>query len=275
MIVGIDIGGSTTDAVILDNGQIHVVTIEANDPVAAAAGALGKLVEVCGISLGKLSRVAATGAGSRVLSDSLFGLPITKVNEFDAIGIGGTSLANKENALVVSLGTGTAIVSVTGDKITHVSGTGLGGGTLRGLSRHMLGVSSLQTLESMAERGDLSRVDLTVRDIAGGAIGDLPPGTTAANFGKVAADATSDDKALAIMNMIVEVIGVLAIASARACDQSDIVLTGKLTRIFRFMQNRRKLESVFGRGMMIPEHADYATAIGAARTALKPPNHAP
>ena len=45
MIVGIDIGGSTTDAVILDNGQIHVVTIEANDPVAAAAGALGKLVE--------------------------------------------------------------------------------------------------------------------------------------------------------------------------------------------------------------------------------------
>src|SRR5216683_1129720 len=45
MIVGIDIGGSTTDAVILDNGGVHVVTIEANDPVAAAAGALGKLVE--------------------------------------------------------------------------------------------------------------------------------------------------------------------------------------------------------------------------------------
>ena len=44
MIVGIDIGGSTTDAVILENGGIHVVTIEANDPVAAAAGALGKLV---------------------------------------------------------------------------------------------------------------------------------------------------------------------------------------------------------------------------------------
>ena len=45
MIVGIDIGGSTTDAVILENGSIRVVTIEANDPVAAAAGALGKIVE--------------------------------------------------------------------------------------------------------------------------------------------------------------------------------------------------------------------------------------
>jgi type II pantothenate kinase len=271
MIVGIDIGGSTTDAVILDNGNIHVVTIEANDPVAAAAGALGKLIEVCGIPLEKLSRVAATGAGSRVLSESLFGLPVTKVNEFDAIGIGGTSLAGKENALVVSLGTGTAMVSVTGDKITHVSGTGLGGGTLRGLSRHMLGVSSLQTLEAMAERGDLSRVDLTVRDIAGGAIGDLPPGTTAANFGKFAADATSDDKALAIMNMIVEVVSVLSIAAARASGQHDIVLTGKLTHVFRFMQRMKRLNFVFGGGFIIPDHADYATAIGAARAASPSP----
>jgi type II pantothenate kinase len=271
MIVGIDIGGSTTDAVILDNGGVHVVTIEANDPVAAAAGALGKLVETCGMSLDKLSRVAATGAGSRALGDSIFGLPIVKVNEFHAIGIGGTSLANKKNALVVSLGTGTAIVSVSGERIEHVSGTGLGGGTLRGLSRHMLGVSSLETLEAMAERGDLSRVDLTVRDIAGGAIGDLPPGTTAANFGKITADATSEDKALAIMNMIVEVVSVLSIAAARACGQQDIVLTGKLTRIFRFMQRMKRLNFIFGSGFAIPEHADYATAIGAARAAMQSP----
>jgi type II pantothenate kinase len=270
MIVGIDIGGSTTDAVILDNGNIHVVTIEANDPVAAAAGALGKLIESCGIPLGKLTQVAATGAGSRALGDNLFGLPVIKVNEFRAIGIGGTSLAGKENALVVSLGTGTAIVSVTGDKIAHVSGTGVGGGTLRGLSRHMLGVSSLETLETMAERGDLGRVDLTVRDIAGGAIGDLPPGTTAANFGKFAADATLDDKALAIINMIVEVVSVLSIAAARAAGQHDIVLTGKLTRMFRFMQRAKRLNFVFGGGFIIPEHADYATAIGAARAATLP-----
>jgi type II pantothenate kinase len=269
MIVGIDIGGSTTDAVILDNGGVHVVTIEANDPVAAAAGALGKLVESYNLPLNEIACVAATGAGSRALSDTLFGRPVVKVNEFTAIGIGGTSLAGVDEALVVSLGTGTAIVSVKGDKIEHVSGTGLGGGTLRGLSRHMLGVSSLETLEAMAARGDLSRVDLTVRDIAGGAIGDLPPGTTAANFGKITADATSEDKALAIMNMIVEVVSVLSLAAARASGQRDIVLTGKLTRIFRFMQRMKRLNFTFGSGFQIPEHADYATAIGAARAAMK------
>src|ERR1700691_6594997 len=130
MIVGIDIGGSTTDAVILENGGLHVVTIEANEPVAAAAGALGKLVSDFGIKLEEVECVAATGAGSRVLTKSLLGRPVVKVNEFTAIGIGGTSLAGLDSALVVSLGTGTAIVSVTRDKIAHFSRTAGGGGTL-------------------------------------------------------------------------------------------------------------------------------------------------
>jgi len=267
MIVGIDIGGSTTDAVILENGGLHVVTIEANDPVAAAAGALGKLVANYGIKLEEIECVAATGAGSRVLTESLLGRPVVKVNEFTAIGIGGTSLAGKESALVVSLGTGTAIVSVTRDKIAHFSGTGVGGGTLLGLAKHMLGVSTIERLEKLARKGDLRRIDLSVRDIAGGAIGDLPASTTAANFGKISADATPEDKALAIMNMIVESIGVLALASARACGQENIVLTGKLSRLFRFMQEVKRLDFPFGRRFVIPEHADFATAIGAARHA--------
>src|SRR5260370_20543778 len=144
MIVGIDIGGSTTDAVILDNGGVHVVTIEANDPVAAAAGALGKLVESYNLPLNEIACVAATGAGSRALSDTLFGRPVVKVNEFTAIGIGRASLAGACEALVVSLGTGTAIVSVKRAKIAHVSGTGLRGGALRALSRHMLACSPLR-----------------------------------------------------------------------------------------------------------------------------------
>jgi type II pantothenate kinase len=267
MIVGIDIGGSTTDAVILENGGLHVVTIEANDPVAAAAGALGKLVADFGIRLEDVERVAATGAGSRVLTSSLLGRPVVKVNEFTAIGIGGTSLAGKKSALVVSLGTGTAIVSVTDDKIAHFSGTGVGGGTLLGLAKHMLGISTIERLEKLARKGDLRRIDLSVRDIAGGAIGDLPPSTTAANFGKISADSTPEDKALAIMNMIVESIGVLALASARACNQENIVLTGKLSRLFRFMQEMKRLDFPFGRRFVIPEHADFATAIGAARHA--------
>jgi type II pantothenate kinase len=265
MIAGIDIGGSTTDAVLLDGSGLRMVTIELTDPVAAAAGALGKLVSECGLRLDQITSVAATGAGARGLPDSLLGRPVMKVNEFTAIGVGGSTLAGKENALVVSLGTGTAIVSVRGRKIEHVGGTGVGGGTLLGLARHLLGVSRIDTLEAMAVRGDLSRINLTVGDIAGGPLGDLPPASTASNFGKVGSDPAPEDKALAIINMIAEVVMVLSLTNARAYGQKDIVLTGKLTRTIQFARRFSHMEPMFNRGFIIPEHAAYATAIGAAR----------
>ena len=265
MIVGIDIGGSTTDAVLLNQPGMHVVTIELTDPVAAAAGALGKMVSECGLHLDQISAVAATGAGARGLPDTLLGRPVIKVDEFTAIGVGGCALAGKQSALVVSLGTGTAIVSVREDKIEHVGGTGVGGGTLLGLARHLLGVSKIDTLEAMAARGDLSRVNLTVGDIAGGPLGDLPPSSTASNFGKIGSDPGPDDKALAIINMIAEVVVVLTLSHARACGHRDIVLTGKLTRTIQFARRFPYMEMMFSRGFIIPEHAAYATAIGAAR----------
>ncbi len=265
MIAGIDIGGSTTDAVLLDGGELRVVTIELTDPVAAAAGALGKLVSQNGLALDQIASVAATGAGARTLPDSLLGRPVIKVDEFTAIGVGGSTLAGRDSALVVSLGTGTAIVSVRGARIEHVGGTGVGGGTLLGLARHLLGVSRIDTLEAMAARGDLSRINLTVGDIAGGPLGDLPPGSTASNFGKVGSDPTPEDKALAIINMIAEVVAVLSLSHARACGHKEIVLTGKLTRTIQFARRFPPMEPMLSRGFIIPEHAAYATAIGAAR----------
>jgi type II pantothenate kinase len=265
MIAGIDIGGSTTDAVLLDGVELRVVTIELTDPVAAAAGALGKLVSQYGLRLDQITSVAATGAGARTLPDSLLGRPVIKVNEFTAIGVGGSTLAGRDSALVVSLGTGTAIVSVRGARIEHVGGTGVGGGTLLGLARHLLGVSRIDTLEAMAARGDLSRINLTVGDIAGGPLGDLPPGSTASNFGKVGSDPTPEDKALAIINMIAEVVAVLSLSHARACGHKEIVLTGKLTRTIQFARRFPHMEPMLNRGFIIPEHAAYATAIGAAR----------
>ncbi|HVN84017.1 MAG TPA: pantothenate kinase [Candidatus Binatia bacterium] len=265
MIIGIDIGGSTTDAVLLDD-EIRVVSVEANDPVAAAAGALGKLVSDLNARLGDVTAIAATGGGVRSLGEQLLGIPVHKVPEITAIGVGGSTLAEKSDALVVSMGTGTAVVSVKNDKIMHVGGTGVGGGTLLGLSKHLLNVARLETLEQLAERGDLTRIDLTVGDIAGGPVGALPADATASNFGKVTSDATPEDKAKALVNMIAEVIVVLSVSAARAADHRDIVLTGKLVRVKPFVDRIKATRFLFERNFMIPQHAEYATAIGAARS---------
>ena len=264
MIIGIDIGGSTTDAVLLAE-PLRVVTVEANDPVAAAAGALGTLVIDLHHRLSDITAITVTGSGARLLGDDLLGVPVRKASEMTAIGVGGSTLAGKQEALVVSMGTGTAMVSVKGSDIRHVSGTGVGGGTLLGLSKHLLNVARLETLEQMAERGDLSRIDLTVGDLAGGPVGHLPADATASNFGKLSSDVTPEDKARALINMIAEVIVVLSVTAARASGLTDIVLTGKLVRVKPFVERIKATRLLFERNFIIPPHAEFATAIGAAR----------
>jgi len=266
MIVGIDLGGSTTDAVLLDGDEIKVVSVEANDPIAAASGALGMLINKHGYRLDQISAIAASGGGARLLGENLLGIPVTKVPEITAIGVGGTTLAGVTDALVVSMGTGTAMVSVHGSNIVHAGGTGVGGGTLLGLSKHMLNVSRLETLQTMAAKGDLSHVDLTVEDITGGPVGNLPPGATASNFGKLGTDATPEDKARALVNMIAEVIVVLSVIAARASGHEDVVLTGKLVRVKQLLERIQSTRALFDRGFVVPELADVATAIGAARS---------
>jgi type II pantothenate kinase len=265
MIVGIDIGGSTTDAVVLDD-VVHVVSVEASDPVAAAAGALGKLVSALACPLNAITAIAATGGGARLLGRDLLGVPVHTVSEITAIGLGGSTLAGKARALVVSMGTGTAMVSVQDGAIQHVSGTGVGGGTLLGLSKHLLNVVRLETLEQLAARGDLSRIDLTVGDVAGGPVGNLPADATASNFGKLSSDVTAEDKARALINMIAEVIVSLSVTAARASGLSDIVLTGKLLRVKPFVERITATRQLFDRTFIIPPHAEFATAIGAARS---------
>ena len=265
MIIGIDIGGSTTDAVLLNGEEIIVVTIETGDPLAAAAGALGKLLSTSGGVLTDIQAIAVSGGGARCLQDHLFGISVVQVPEITAIGVGGSTLAEKEESLVVSLGTGTALVSVRKEQIEHVGGTGIGGGTLLGLARHLLGVSRLDTLEQMAESGDLSRVDLTVGDIAGGPVGIVPARATASNFGKVRADPTQADKALALVNMVAEVTFTLSLMAALAKQHHEIVLTGKLTRVKPLRERLEAMHTRRGENIIVPPYAEYATAIGAAR----------
>jgi len=265
MIVGIDIGGTTTDAVAMEDGKIlSLVSVTAGDPITAAAGALGRLIEGLERSLSDVSIIAVTGVGSARFGDNLLGIPVIKVDEFTAIGTGGSFLTGIEKAIVVSMGTGTAFVKVDGDKISHLGGSGIGGGTLLGLSSSMINISHISTLTKKAEKGDLNKVDLTVGEIAGGPINGLPANVTAANFGNISDEANESDKALALINLVIQTIGVMSIFSARAYGFSDVILTGKLTKIPQAYKIMKGVGDLFGANFYIPEEADYSTAIGAA-----------
>ena len=265
MIIGIDIGGTTTDIVGLKDGKIlNPVSVKADDPITSAAGALGKFVEMRELPLSDIRIIAATGVGAGQIRDKLLGIPVMKIDEFDSIGTAGAYLSELHEAIVVSMGTGTAIVNVQNGYIKHWGGSGVGGGTMVGLSRKLLNITNIKTLMDKASKGRLGMIDLTVGDIAAGGLIDLPESATASNFGKVSDEANDSDIALAIINLVGQTIALLGISAARAEKLGDIVLTGKLSILPLIRKVMEGVGNLYQTKFIVPKHAEFGTAIGAA-----------
>jgi len=270
--IGVDIGGSTTKAVALrDKKILSVSEMPSSDPLATSIGLLGKLVMMMGCSLKDIDVIAMAGGRSRQLPDNILGLRVVKVDEITAAGIGGVVLTGLDEALVVSMGTGTALIEVreNGRKIRHVGGTGVGGGTLLGLSKKILGISSVSVLIEMAEKGDSRRVDLTVGDIVGGGIGILSPDMTASNLGKVGDTSSQEDLAAGIVNLVGEVISSVSYLAASKLGLEDkIVLVGRVATLPPVLKSIQRVLSCFNAKAVVPELPEYAVAVGAAYRVL-------
>lgn len=272
-IVGIDIGGSTTKIVGFQPDRpggplIEPLFVRATDALTSAYGAFGKFTVQNDLALGDIDCVLMTGVGSSFIDKPLYSLPCKKVSEFQCVGLGGLYLSGLEEAIVVSMGTGTALIHAVrkGDHTftEYLGGTGVGGGTLLGLSRQMLGVDSVEHLEQLAEEGDLSRVDLRIGDISGDNSFEINETITASNFGKLSDIANKHDLALGITNMVAETIAMLSIFAARNFKVKNVVLTGNLTSLPTVTRVFEGLEETFGVRFIIPAQAQFATVIGAA-----------
>lgn len=262
--VGLDIGGSTTKIVAMQgNSIIGKCVVKATDPLTSAYGALGRLTDENGINLKDIDRINITGVGSGFMQEQLFGIKTKVVQEFEATGLGGLFLCNCNHAIVVSMGTGTAYLDATPERVKHIIGSGVGGGTLVGLCNSVLNVDDANKLSDMAVNGDLSNVDLCIGDISKSEIPGLPMNITASNFGKVTDDLSKEDKALGIFNLVYQTIGTIAVLGARAAGISDIVLTGQLTTLPQCMDVAECFSKLYSMNFIIPEDAVYATAVGA------------
>ncbi|MBQ9976242.1 MAG: type II pantothenate kinase [Clostridia bacterium] len=267
VIIGIDIGGSTTKIVgfTSDKKIIEPMFVQANDQKTSAYGAFGKFTDTNGIKLSEIEKIMITGVGSTFIGDELYSIPCEHVREFDANGRGALYLSGLSEALVVSMGTGTAMVYANGSSVSYDGGTGVGGGTLLGLSKQMLGVSDTETLFTLAKDGDLNNIDLRIGDITKKDISPtLSAGTTAANFGNLSELATPSDIACGLINLVFETIGMVAVFAAKSRNIKDIVLIGSLTRNAEVKLVFDKIAEMFGLKFYIPDRSRYGTVIGAA-----------
>ena len=268
MIIGIDIGSTTTKAVSLENGRVlKKIKTRAEDAVTSATGAFGKMILENSIKMADIQRIMITGAGATKIEGDLFGLPTQKVSEIAALGAGGMFLSALETAadriVIVNIGTGTAVIEAGKDSIIHLGGSGVGGGTILGLAKRLLSLSDFEDIMELAKSGSLDPVDLLLEDIMGSDLNFLNKKSTASNFGKMLDTARDEDIALGIVNMVYEVIGMIAVFAARSRNIKRVIVTGSGSRNPLGQRVLTEITRMHQVAFEYPEDAEYTTAIGA------------
>ncbi len=267
LVIGIDVGGSTTKIVGIENGTSikSPMNITANDPITSLFGAFGKYLYDNNIDLQEVEHVMLTGVGASGVSTPIYGLPTTHVDEFRADGLGARFASGLDQLIVVSMGTGTTLVRVDGDAINHIGGISMGGGKLQGLSHLLLKTNDICEVVEMASHGDISHINLQIKDISKGDIEGLPMHATASLFGKaVSSNANNNDIAKGLICMVLETIGSCAVLSQVNGGFKDFVLIGNLAQLPECELIFPMMESLYRVRFHIPEHARYCTALGAA-----------
>lgn len=266
-IVGIDIGGSTTKiSGFCGKELLKCVQVMASNPIASLFGAFGQFLTDNELELQDIAEIRLTGVGSSGVVKPIYGIPTYKVDEFVANGVGGRFFAKEEKSVVVSMGTGTSYVLVEGEKLTHLGGIAIGGGTIVGLSKLLLNTRDIDAIQEMSLRGDISQIDLRIGDISKQPLPGLNLNVTAANFGKVEEMVSKEDIAAGIVHMVIENLCHTGTLIAQDKGVKEFILIGSLANFAECDYITKECADLAGEGVyfVIPEYAGFGTAIGAA-----------
>ncbi|MGB3261841.1 type II pantothenate kinase [Paenisporosarcina sp.] len=193
--------------------------------------------------------------------------------EFDAT-IAGVKYQLKKDGqdftegVITNIGTGTSIHSLKGDAHVRIAGTGIGGGTLLGMSALMTGIYEFQQIVQLSASGSRSEVDMLVSDIYYGNKTPIDGGLTASNFGDAGLrpllERSKEDILATVQGLVGEVISTLSIQCADAEKMEHIVYIGStlaenepLQKIIGSYTNRKNRTPVF------LKDNGYSGAIGA------------
>jgi type II pantothenate kinase len=265
MIIGIDIGSTTTKVVAAKDGEVlKAIKTKAFDAVTSATGALGKMLIENDFNIKDIEKIIITGVGASKINSDIFGIKTEKIDEMSAVGKGGLFLSKSDNIVITNIGTGTSIIEARNGVITHIGGTGIGGGTIIGLSKILLNTTDFDNILEQAAHGDLKQVDLLIEDILDTEISFLNRETTASNFGKMLDTAKKEDVATGIVNMVFQVIGMLSVFAAKSRNLNHILVTGNGSRNLLGRKILEDISRMYNIEFAFPADGEYTTAIGAA-----------
>lgn len=266
IVIGIDVGISTTKIVGIDEKGMVIspIRIKATDPITSLYGAFGKYLHDNKIKLDEVEHVMLTGVGAAYIDEHIYGLPTSKSEEFIADGLGAKYESKLDRMIVVSMGTGTSLVKCDGENIKHIGGIGIGGGTLAGLSRIMLKTDDIKQITNLAKDGDVSKINLLIKNISAKPLPGLPMSAVASLFSNAKTNASREDIAKGLIWMVLQCIGSATILSSLESGIKDFVLIGNLSLLPLCREVYPAMEKVYGVRFHVPKYSEFCTAIGAA-----------
>ena len=273
MIAAFDFGITNTDLVIKDQ-RIKFLSVPSpfdrkNRDFDITERHVIEILEKLDINIKGISSIGVTGGKSADLPDRICDVPITKVNEIDAIGKGARSLykISEESSLVVSSGTGTACVHIQNTATNHLGGISVGGGMLEGLSNLLVNIPHGVKINNLAEKGNRKTLDVMIGE-AVNEIGNLNAEITAANFAKARNEPTNsiEDISASLCNMVGEVIGTVAYLNALLVGSNKAYFLGRtsmLSEVKKGIDARLALAGIEG---IYDENRAFGNAIGVLDT---------
>ncbi len=267
----IDFGGSVTDVVLRRSDGTEILRAESTVERPTADDVRRLLGVVVGS--GAFPRlVAVTGGRSGSLPDAVDGIPLVAVEEAEATARGAVRTGVPTPVVVVSLGTGTGIVLARPpEEPQRLIGSGVGGGTLIGLSRLLLGTDDVEEIGALVQQGDPARCDLTVGDIVGQRVGPVAAEATASHFGRLTRPDGStrrEDIAAALVRLVGQTALRLSIDSVMMHHAVGIVLVGHVLDVPGFRESILATPGVDPSFVHMPADPGFAVAQGALDAAL-------
>ncbi|MBT8363802.1 MAG: hypothetical protein KJP23_03790, partial [Deltaproteobacteria bacterium] len=256
-IIGIDRGASFSDFAVVDSGRLIETFSLENRSWKAISSAFARLNRKY-----QTDHIVFSGCATgmpRSLKDR-----VHTIAEIDAIGFGGAALAGSTNCLVVSMGTGTAIVHFNNNSAKHVGGSGVGGGTIKGLASLICDLDDPLQIEALAMKGKASNLNLTISDLGYEEISFLGADMTAGNFASIKSK-KNEDLAAGILRLVGETVGIIASLCARELNcRKNIIMVGKVAKNRYIRQVLDLVGKLYQTRFLYPENPGYATVYGAA-----------
>lgn len=256
-IIGIDRGATFTDFGIVESGRLKETFSLENRSWEAIGSAYAHLKTKY-----ESDHIVFSGCATGMPADLREQVKV--IAEIDAIGFGGAALANSSNCIVVSMGTGTAVVHFTDNRAKHVGGSGVGGGTIKGLGSLICGIEDPLQLDALAMKGSASKLNLTISDLGYEEISFLGADMTASNFASVKSRKT-EDLAAGILRLVGETVGIISSICARELNcREDIIMIGKVAQSPYIRQVLDLVGKLYRTRFHYPDNPGFATVYGAA-----------